>query len=903
MLSIDKSELRRLIAENKAREALEQLRAAEPVLNSKGLSNQVTLLLSQWHACLRDFGNSLSAPEAYRAENQRISNALLQLIGELPEEELQLGLPPLPESIQRPRAPYTGLHWFTWDDAHIFFGREADIRQLYDMLIAGERVVLLYGQSGVGKSSLLHAGLLPRLEYRWKDIRDSYFRRESGLGAPAVLEEIRKGGREAERIIVLDQLEEMYTNPNPALPDEAEQFAALLAQAVREFPRFQFVLGFRKEFKAEIEDLLAGLDWVGHFLKPLGRQGVLEAIKGVAATPYLQRRYHLHIEAGLPEMMAEDILRDAGSNIAPLLQILLRKMWDSASGDADDGAVHFTQALYAPMQQSSLDALVDTQLAELAREFPDAVKSGLALDVLMQYTTAHATAGEAADEQLLRDYPHIPHILGLKAALQRLFLLASAGNRAAARLAHDALAPIIRKKYFDSDAPGQRARRIVETKEREIGFLASFSETDIDTILAGEQGMQQIPPEVLEKVKDDQARYKKQKQERFHLALDTAVASVEHLKYENALGRLQIAAQEGIYPETLLELARQLPFFFLQTGQAALFKESLNFIRKMDRQEDAGRSELLNLAGRHWGDSPMLLKQFRAWNPELYASMQARHFPEMLEIQGGTFQMGSEEGYADEKPVHEVSVSSFYLGATPVTFWQYGLFCLLTGKDLPGDSGFGRGAKPVINLNWHEAVAYCNWLTEWLSPLDGVELEKVYAIEGDKVRADWSKNGFRLPTEAEWEFAARAFLSPSGRGQGGGNFRFGNGKDIADPAEMNFDAGHPYNERYNPDWYVAGKGRGGTTDVKTFTPNALGLYDMSGNVYEWCWDWWSEGENSYYRVSDASQDPTGPESGSQRVVRGGSWGDRATYCRSAFRIRNHPLDRNNYIGFRVARRL
>lgn len=894
MPSIDKSALRRLVAENKAREALEQLRAAEPVLNDKALANQVTLLLSQWHACRRDFSNSLSMPEAYRAENQRISNALLQLIDELPGEELQLGLPPLPESIQRPKTPYTGLHWFTWDDAHIFFGREADIRQLYDILVAGERVILLYGQSGVGKSSLLHAGLLPRLEYRWKDVRNSYFRREPGRGIPAVLEEIRKGGREAERIIVLDQLEEMYTNPNPALPDEAEQFAALLAQAVREFPRFQFILGFRKEFKAEIEDLLTELDPACHFLKPLDRQGVLEAIKGVAATPYLQRRYHLHIEAGLPEMMAEDILRDEGSNIAPLLQIMLRKMWDAASGDTNDGAVHFTQALYAPMQQSGLGALVDTQLAELAREYPEAVKSGLALDVLMQYTTAHATAGEAADELLLRDYPHIPHILDLKAALQRLFLLTNAGSRAAARLAHDALAPIIRKKYFDSDAPGQRARRIVETKEREIGFFPSFSETDIEVILAGENGMRQMPEEVREKVNDDQARYKKQKQERFNLAFDTAHVLVSHLKYAEALEKLWIASRERIDYDLLSLQALELPFFFLQTGQAALFEDSLNFVRKMYGQEDAGLSELLSLAARHWGDRPVLLKQFREWNPELYAKMQARHFPEMCEIPGGTFRMGSEEGYSDEQPVHEVAVSSFLLGATPVTFWQYGLFCLLTGRDLPGDSGFGRGAKPAINLNWYEAVEYCNWLTEWLSPLDGVVLEKVYAIEGDEVTADWSKNGFRLPTEAEWEFAAR---------ERGGNARFGNGKDIADPKEMNFDAAHPYNERYNKDWYVAGKGRGGTTDVKTFAPNALGLYNMSGNVLEWCWDCWSEGENSFYKASDGSRDPAGPESGSQRVVRGGSWVIVADYCRSTYRNRNHPMDRNNIIGFRVARLL
>lgn len=276
----------------------------------------------------------------------------------------------------------------------------------------------------------------------------------------------------------------------------------------------------------------------------------------------------------------------------------------------------------------------------------------------------------------------------------------------------------------------------------------------------------------------------------------------------------------------------------------------------------------------------------------------------MCEIAGGTYQMGSEEGYASEKPVHEVTVSSFQMAATPVTFWQYGLFCLAAGRDLPGDSGFGRGDKPVINLNWHEAIEYCNWLTDWLSPLEGAELEKVYTIEGDTVTADWSKNGFRLPTEAEWEYAARAVLSPSGRGKGGGNARFGNGKDIADPSEMNFDASHPYNEQ-KPDWYVKGKGRGATTGVREFAPNALGLYDMSGNVFEWCWDWWSEGEDSFYRTSDGANDPAGPPESidGTRVVRGGSWFTVAYACRSGFRLRIHPIVRINYLGFRVVRRL
>lgn len=258
MPSIDKTTLRQLVTDNKTQQAIERLRSTEQVQRDAGLRNGVALILSQWQACRQEFAGGRMTPEAHRAESQRINLALFQFIDALPDEELQLGLPPLPDTIQRPRIPFTGLHWFTWEDAPVFFGRRADIRALYNLITAGERVILLYGQSGVGKSSLLHAGLLPRLAYRWPDIKDGYFRRDPAKGVPAVLEEVLKNKNREERIIVLDQLEEIYTNPHPALADEAEQFAALLAKAVREFPGLQFILGFRKEYKAEVEDLLEG---------------------------------------------------------------------------------------------------------------------------------------------------------------------------------------------------------------------------------------------------------------------------------------------------------------------------------------------------------------------------------------------------------------------------------------------------------------------------------------------------------------------------------------------------------------------------------------------------------------------------------------------------------------------
>ena len=271
--------------------------------------------------------------------------------------------------------------------------------------------------------------------------------------------------------------------------------------------------------------------------------------------------------------------------------------------------------------------------------------------------------------------------------------------------------------------------------------------------------------------------------------------------------------------------------------------------------------------------------------------------PTMIRIPGGTFQMGSTEGSSDEKPVHTVTVSDFYLAETEVTFTQYDAFCEATGRDKPSDSGWGRGQRPVINVDWYDCIEYCNWLSEQQS------LQPVYTIDKRsqdpnnssgfdekkwRVTANWQANGYRLPTEAEWEYAARAL-----NGQGGGKVRFGNGQDIADPNQINFDASASYKKPYSR----AGIYRQKTLPVGSFVPNSLGLYDMSGNVWEWCWDWYG---NDYY-ASSPSRDPRGPDSGADRVLRGGSWSGFPRSALVAYRNRGMLSYRNANYGFRPAR--
>ena len=240
--------------------------------------------------------------------------------------------------------------------------------------------------------------------------------------------------------------------------------------------------------------------------------------------------------------------------------------------------------------------------------------------------------------------------------------------------------------------------------------------------------------------------------------------------------------------------------------------------------------------------------------------------------------MGDNE-YPEEKPVHNVILSAFELGRYEVTFAEYDLFCEATQREKPDDEKWGRGSRPVMRVSWEDVVAYCNWLSEQHG------YQPVYNIKGKDVTANWTANGYRLPTEAEWEYAARG---------GGKKVRFGNGKDIADPKEINFDGSKENKKPYSQ----VGEYREKTVPVGSLnSPNALGLHDMSGNVNEWCWDWHDE---KYYAKSPTTN-PRGPGNGSYRVCRGGSWSGYPQGVSAAIRYYVTPVSRYSYIGCRLAR--
>ncbi|MDX1941750.1 MAG: SUMF1/EgtB/PvdO family nonheme iron enzyme [Saprospiraceae bacterium] len=264
-------------------------------------------------------------------------------------------------------------------------------------------------------------------------------------------------------------------------------------------------------------------------------------------------------------------------------------------------------------------------------------------------------------------------------------------------------------------------------------------------------------------------------------------------------------------------------------------------------------------------------------------------------VKGGTYQMGDQfgEGGDNEKTVHSVTVSDFYMGMYELTFEEYDAFCSVTGREKPSDSGWGRGKRPIINVSWYDAIEYCNWR----SRQEG--LQEAYTIDKSRkdanntssyddvrwtVTCNWAANGYRLPTEAEWEYAVRG---------SGKKVRFGNGQDIARASQINFNASADYKKDYSE----SGTYRGKTVEVGSLnSSNALGLHDLSGNVWEWCWDWYAP-----YSPDGGLSDPRGALSGSYRVGRGGPWNYGPADCRAANRSKIRPLSRDFNLGFRLVR--
>ena len=463
---------------------------------------------------------------------------ILQATGDLlPVPDPCRGLPGLPR-LPLPATPFRYLDRFSAPDAEIFFGRNREIRQMRDLVIAddGPPVVLLYGQSGAGKSSFLDAGLLPRLAATHAV---SYLRRDRDKGLLATLldgvraqlpsrgaapsagdaESLRLAWLEAESasakplVVILDQIEEVITLP--AAADELSSFVAAVAGTFQApaHPRGRLVLGFRKEWFAELQQQLEehGVEFAKMFLDTLDASAIVEVVTGLRKTQRLRDRYGLDLEAGLAGKIARDLTVDPDSPVAPTLQVLLSKMWHEAK-EVNGHAPRFSEELYVRLNKDGLlGDFLDEQINVLRQRaaaaggsHADAVTSGLVADVITFHTTSSGSAQERTAAELRQEYGHRPDDAAwVVQELKRLYLLTdpvgdAESTRTSARLSQNTLAPLVRARFEISARPGQRARRILENRAAEWSHDQTglpLDARDLELVEHGLSGMRRLRPD------------------------------------------------------------------------------------------------------------------------------------------------------------------------------------------------------------------------------------------------------------------------------------------------------------------------------------------------------------------------------------------------------------------------
>ena len=351
---------------------------------------------------------------------------------------------------------------------------------------------------------------------------------------------------------------------------------------------------------------------------------------------------------------------------------------------------------------------------------------------------------------------------------------------------------------------------------------------------------------------------------------------IYNLNYEAAYSKMETIQSLGVSQKDISDALLEFSFWYAETD-------------RLDRAW-AVLDNAYQLVGRtlygQLRDRETVHSAIRQINPSQFNFLQIRYYPSMKRIPAVTGELRGKCDNTDQNDERSeskiVSVGSFQLAETEITWWQYNLFCAAT-KQVPIKPSWGiSGDNPAVSVSWYDAVEYLNWLSGKFG------IQPVYSIDKNRIDLNnnsmfndpkWTitlrdgANGFRLPTESEWEFAARA----------GSKFPFAGSNTIDRVA-----------------WYI-GNSNNHSGRVKSKMANGYGLYDMSGNAREWCWDWqWDE---EYLKDNHMRVNPIGSESGSYRVIRGGSWSTPANYCSVCAPYAYGPDFRGNDIGFRPARQV
>ncbi|WP_349817297.1 MULTISPECIES: SUMF1/EgtB/PvdO family nonheme iron enzyme [unclassified Bradyrhizobium] len=398
----------------------------------------------------------------------------------LPAIDPILGLPGLPHQAL-PAEPFRYLRWYGAEHAEVFFGRSRRLRELYEQVVdnEGPGVILVYGASGVGKSSLLEAGLLPRL--RWSYEARAH-RREAGKTLLELFEDRLKEALAATDtsnkpvVLVIDQIEEAFTSRSFGNA-ELSQLAHRLKRLKHERRDTRILIGFRSEWLAEVRARLreAEVVFTEFFLERLTQDEIEEVVRGIVSTRRLRSWYNVGVDDDLPARIGMDLLSDPKSPITPMLSIILTRLWQEAKKDrAGNQCLSLTHYDVRMRGKLDLDQFLEEQINVLAEIYPQHVNSGLVEDILYRHTTDYGTALELSRSETFKLYAHLADqkhdIEGLIDELLRnalLYTVATADDERSTRLAHDTLASPVRRRFDRSERLGQRAIRRLSDRAKE----------------------------------------------------------------------------------------------------------------------------------------------------------------------------------------------------------------------------------------------------------------------------------------------------------------------------------------------------------------------------------------------------------------------------------------------------
>lgn len=741
-------------------------------------------------------------------------------------------------SKQHPR--YPGAHSFSDDvvDHRLFKGREREVETFINE-IRSTRLLVLYGKSGLGKTSLLNAGVFPKLRERdFLPLRlrvndtenpplesiisqiEEYCQKQEDIdytpGEKTSLWEFFKtalfwrGETLLTPVVVLDQFEEIFTlQKSQARTTLAQQIGELMNSGLpasihkrlqgqrdgqddealnysQNPPNLKIIISLRWEYVGRLEELFPQIPAIlNHrfLLQPLNREQAEAAIVEPAAEQgedFKSPPFSYQPDA-LTDLL--DFLIDDNDTVEPFsLQLLCQHVENQVIAKlAENIAVDRSYLGNDAQMQQILGQFYQNVIAQITNK-----RTRSAVRDLCEYglLSAQGHRLDLGERRILDEYSLTQKDLE-NLVNQRLLRREPRLGSYSYELAHDTLAASI---------AGQRRFKLPRWV-----WAAGTAVLVIGLAITGW----------------------------FYISAKDAALAAQQAELAKRQAQLEEFRRKNITEERLTELLTQI--------------EELNKKLALAGEDEAVRQKLVEVGVLD-----------RSGNAQTAGSKLE---PEMVDITGGCFQMGSpadEKGRDDDEVQHEVCVDAFAIGKYEVTFAEYDTFALATGRELPQDEGWGRENRPVINVSWDDAVAYAEWLS--------VQTGKAY----------------RLPTEAEWEYAAR----------GGAATAYWWGAEIGSNNANCDGCGSQWDNKQ-------------TAPAGSFKANPYGLYDTAGNVWEWTC---SEYDSAYggAEVECISKNSANYKDAT-RAVRGGSWFNAPAGVRAAYRGWWGASDRFSFLGFRLAR--